>query len=334
MSGSSPAASLATAEPPEFLRRHADIVERVLAELAATLPPTGTSRLSDAIRYALQTRGKRLRPALVAVAYEAVIGRAATAGVYDLGCAVELIHTYSLVHDDLPCMDDDDLRRGRATVHRAFDNATATVAGAALIPLAVGIAGRGSEKLGLPAAAAAAAIGGLCRAAGAEGMVAGQWLDLQAENQPASTAALEAIHRRKTGALLAESLRLGGRAASANPEQLAALHQFGISLGLAFQITDDVLDETARTAELGKTAGRDAALGKSTYPAHFGIEGARALARQHIERGGEHLRASAPIPRRAARGGRKVRARPPAIGVPGPTRRPAAGTVCKLRAIV
>lgn len=248
--------------------------------------------VAEPIRYALDAGGKRLRPVLCVAAFRAAGGAPDADGIYDVACALELIHTYSLVHDDLPCMDDDDLRRGRPTTHRVFGVERAVVAGAALIPLACRAAVIGGERLGLETEERLGLVMELCRAAGAGGMVGGQHLDLEAEGRAPTLDALEAIHHRKTGALLAASLRLGGLAARADEGVLDALGAYGRSIGLAFQIADDVLDVTASTEVLGKTAGRDAVLAKATYPALLGLDGARARARAEVHAAVAALRAA------------------------------------------
>jgi geranylgeranyl diphosphate synthase, type II len=260
-----------------FLERERDRVEAALLAAADELVEGVPSSLDTAIRYALVGPGKRLRPVLCAAAWRACAGEPSEA-VYRLGAAVEVVHTYSLVHDDLPCMDDDALRRGRPTVHRAFGVQMATLVGAALIPAAARLAQRAAAELGLDAGVQGRLVVELSRAAGSAGMVAGQLMDLAAEERPVDAIGLEAIHRRKTGALLGVSLRLGAIAAGAGEPQLAALSVYGRELGLAFQIVDDVLDVTSTADALGKTAGKDAAAGKSTYPGLYGVEGARALA--------------------------------------------------------
>lgn len=243
--------------------------------------------IAEPIRYALEAGGKRLRPILCVTAYRAAAPPASAAGgapqgIYEIACAIEFIHTYSLVHDDLPCMDDDDLRRGRPTTHKVFGESRAIRAGAALIPLACQALSRGARGLGLTTAERAALVHELCGAAGGGGMVGGQWLDLEAEGRSVTVVELEAIHRLKTGALLAASLRLGGLAARADTVTLTALGDYGRAVGLAFQIADDLLDLTGNTALLGKTAGRDVDLSKATYPALLGLEGARARANQEV----------------------------------------------------
>lgn len=275
-----------TAPPPAaFLEGERERVEHALAEVAEEALRGVPPALAGPVRYALGTRGKRVRPVLCVAAFRALRGGDAPVpeGVYRLACAVELVHTYSLVHDDLPCMDDDDLRRGRATVHRVHGTALATLAGAALLPAAVLVLDREAAALGLAAEERGRLVAVLCAAAGATGMVGGQLLDLEGEEQPVDAAGLEAIHRAKTGALLAASLRVGALAARAGEAELRAVTEYGEALGLAFQIVDDVLDVTADSAALGKTAGRDESLGKATYPALFGVEGARQLARERVE---------------------------------------------------
>ncbi|HKJ92400.1 MAG TPA: polyprenyl synthetase family protein, partial [Longimicrobiales bacterium] len=208
---------------------------------------------------------------------------AVPAAVYDLAASLELIHGYSLVHDDLPCMDDDDMRRGRPATHRAFDTAAAAVAGFALIPLACRAVTQAAGSLGLPERTAAALVRELCAGAGAAGMVGGQVSDLEAEGRRIPLAALISLHRRKTGALLTAALRMGGIAAGAAPEQLAALDTYGRAVGLAFQIADDLLDVEGTAEVLGKTAGRDSDLGKATFPGLLGVDEAHRRARTEVD---------------------------------------------------
>lgn len=240
---------------------------RVARRYLGPLPPP----IADAIRYALAGEGKRLRAVLFLEAYRAAGGEGdATA----LAAAIEVVHAYSLVHDDLPCMDDDDVRRGRPTVHRAFDTRIATVAGLAMVPLAASAAFDGAVELGFSDGDAAGIVAELMRASGAAGMIGGQLLDLEGEGRSLTLAELERIHSLKTGALIAASAKLGGVAADAAPPVVEALYEYGRLIGLAFQIADDVLDVTATTDQLGKTAGRDEAMRKSTYPALLGVDGA------------------------------------------------------------
>ena len=235
---------------------------------------SGETQVAQAMRYALAGGGKRLRPALCAACYEAVARQPADERIADLGCAVELIHTYSLVHDDLPCMDDDDVRRGRPTTHRIFGDRVAASAGMALMPLAFRVADRATRDLCLTDGARVDIARTLARAAGAVGMVGGQVVDLFANLGRSDLAALEQMHAAKTAALLRAACRLGGLAARARPQQLDALEAYGAHLGLAFQITDDVLDETASSEQLGKTAGKDRQFAKATFPAILGVTGA------------------------------------------------------------
>jgi len=253
------------------LRVWRDAIDAELSHVAsrdAELP----SRLRDAIQYALTGGGKRLRGLLLLAAHDALGGHGDASG---LAAAVEVVHAYSLVHDDLPCMDNDSMRRGRPTMHRAFDVATATVAGVAMVPLAVGEAVRGARALRLDAAATKQLVRALMRASGATGMVGGQLLDLEGEGQDLGVTDLEAVHGAKTGALISAALLMGGIAAKGTESQLDALRTAGNALGLAFQIADDVLDATESSEALGKTAGHDAALAKSTYASVLGVAPAR-----------------------------------------------------------
>lgn len=235
------------------------------------------ARLFEAMRHVMQGGGKRIRPLLVHAACESCSGAAAAAELPAL--AVELIHGYSLVHDDLPAMDDDDLRRGRPTCHIAFDEASAILAGDALQSLAfelLATASQPSVELRM------AMVLTLARAAGGAGMVGGQALDLAAEArhaQPLTLVELESLHQRKTGALLRASVRLGALAAGEQDAlRLAALDRHAAALGLAFQIRDDILDVEGETALLGKRQGADAARGKVTYPRLLGMDAAKARA--------------------------------------------------------
>ena len=249
-----------------------EAIDAALARAVDAIPDG--SRVRDAMRYAVAGGGKRLRPALVTACYEAVARRPANPAVADLGCAVELIHTYSLVHDDLPCMDDDDVRRGRPTTHRVYGEDAAMLAGVALIPLAFRIADRAARALGLTEQRRMEIARRLAAAAGAPGMVGGQVMDLDADSDDVDLERLERTHGAKTGALLQASCCIGALAGNADEAQLAAIAAYGRHLGLAFQITDDVLDETGSTEELGKTAGKDRSLAKRTFPTVLGLGGA------------------------------------------------------------
>lgn len=246
--------------------------------------------VSAAVRYSLLGAGKRLRPSLVFACYDAVGG--AAPAVAELGAAIEVVHAYSLVHDDLPCMDNDDLRRGRPTVHRAFDVATATRAGFHMVALAARVLAHGMDALGLDPGRRREIALELFRAAGAGGMIGGQALDLEAERRRLPLDRLAEVHQRKTGALIAASCVIGGLAAGreAVPGHLAALRSYGQAVGLAFQIADDVLDATATSDQLGKTAGKDAALAKSTFVTLLGVGAARAEAERLVARAVDRLR--------------------------------------------
>jgi geranylgeranyl diphosphate synthase type II len=250
------------------------------ATLAAWIGPERSAiepRLREAMEYSLVSPGKRVRPALVLAAAQAV-GADATP-LLPLACAVEMVHAYSLVHDDLPAMDDDDLRRGRPTNHKVFGEAVAILAGDALLTEAfVVLSGAGSPS----AERRLAAIRELAAAAGAEGMVGGQTADILAQGTGAALALVESIHRRKTGALLRASVRIGAILGGADDGALDRLTRYGEAIGLAFQVADDILDETGNVA--GKTGQRDRELGKSTYPAALGLEGARQLLGELLER--------------------------------------------------
>ena len=241
---------------------------------------------AEAIRYGLKSPGKRLRPLLALFAYRAAGGNG---DVSMLACAPEVIHCYSLIHDDLPCMDDDDMRRGRPTVHKVYGSRTAILGGLAMIPLATLVARDAIDRMGLDSNAKTRVLEALLDGAGARGMIGGQQADLAGEGSSLSLEQLEAVHSAKTGALIVGSVRVGALAAGAGPDQLAAFERYGRDIGLAFQIMDDVLDVTSTTSALGKTSGRDAVLGKSTYPALLGVDGARSRARALIDDGLESL---------------------------------------------
>jgi len=257
-------------------------------ELRTVAHATGApAALRDAIHYALTGEGKRLRGLLLLAAYDALGGRGDARG---FAAAVEIVHAYSLVHDDLPCMDDDNLRRGRPTTHRAFDVATATVAGVAMVPIAVRQTLTAARRVGLPAETANRMVAALMEASGAGGMVGGQLRDLEGEGRDLTLRELEEVHRGKTGALISASLALGGLAALGSEEAITALRAAGTSLGLAFQIADDVLDATESSEVLGKTAGRDAVLAKSTYVSLLGVSEARAKSDALVADAMSHLR--------------------------------------------
>jgi len=232
-------------------------------------------RVAEAVRYALLGAGKRLRAVLLISTYRATGG---TGDASSLAAAVEVVHAYSLVHDDLPCMDDDDVRRGRPTVHKKHGVVAAATAGVAMVPLAAQAAVEAARALGLNELAQGEIVRTLMEASGASGMIGGQLLDLEAEGKSLDAPQLERVHRLKTGALIRASVRIGGLAAGVQGATMSALERYGDAVGLAFQIADDVLDVTATTVQLGKTAGKDAAHGKSTYPAVLGLDAAKARA--------------------------------------------------------
>ena len=261
-------------------------IERRLDEICSKLPRELDDRLADAVRYGLKSPGKRLRPLLLRFAYRAAGGEGDSSL---LACAPEVIHAYSLVHDDLPCMDDDDMRRGRPTVHRVYGTPTAIIAGAVMIPLAARVVREGLTMLKAPASVSLPVLTALLDGAGSSGMIGGQLRDLTGEGLSLPLPEREAIHAAKTGALIVASVRMGALAASAGDGDVEALTRFAEAIGLAFQIMDDVLDVTSTTTALGKTTGRDAALGKSTYPALLGVDGARLRAQALIEEGLESL---------------------------------------------
>jgi geranylgeranyl pyrophosphate synthase len=261
---------------------HVRIEEALDAGLERILHAT-SAVLSEPIRYAMSSGGKRIRPALCMQAYRAAGGPAGNRGALDVACALEIVHGYSLVHDDLPCMDDDDLRRGRPTAHRVFGAARAAVAGAAMIPLAFRLLEDGLSSIGLDESRRRLVRSELAKGAGAGGMVGGQVLDLAAEQALVELGPLREIHSRKTGALFVAALRMGALAAGASDAKVDALGEFGAAAGLAFQIVDDVLDETGDSAVLGKTAGKDRAQEKSTFPALLGRDEAMRQARDAVK---------------------------------------------------
>ena len=251
-----------------LLREGAAAAEAALDRL---LPPAQTppASIHQAVRHSTFAGGKRLRPVLAMEAARAVAGTASVAGTDELGAALEMLHTYSLVHDDLPALDNDALRHGKPTCHVVFGEALAILAGDALQTHAY----RVLAGLRCAAQARVEIIRLVAEATGTvEGMIGGQVLDLQGETTAPTPSSVEAIHRAKTGALIRVSVVAGGIFAGASQSQAAQLTEFGRKAGLAFQIVDDVLDQTQSSAQLGKTAGKDAASAKATWPAVFGIE--------------------------------------------------------------
>ena len=270
--------------------------ERIEAALEAWLPPEQAppAKLHRAMRYAVLGGGKRVRPTLV-YATAAAVGLA-PAAVNAIACAVEMIHAYSLIHDDLPAMDDDDLRRGRPTCHKAFDEATAILAGDALMTQAFLVLAR-DETLAVGPAARLAMIDRLAWASGSRGMAGGQAMDLEAEGQEIDLITLENIHIHKTGALIRASVNMASQAApDLAPDLADRLDRYAKCLGLAFQIRDDILDIEAPTAILGKTHRKDLAQAKATYPALMGLDAARQAAADLI---GEALASLEPFDAKA-----------------------------------
>lgn len=259
----------------DYLRERAALVESALNESLGR-PFRPARRLFEAIRYSLLANGKRLRPILALAACEAVGGRVEAA--IGLACAVEMIHTYSIVHDDLPCMDNDDLRRGRPTNHKVFGEALATLAGDALLTDAFGVLARSVEH-GASPAAVLQTLAELAGAAGSSGMVAGQVLDILGERRRISLTELEDVHSRKTGALFVAAVRGGARLGGGSEAELKALAAYGRALGLAFQVIDDILDVEGSTEQMGKRTQKDERHGKNTYPSLLGLTRSRRLAR-------------------------------------------------------
>ena len=258
---------------PAFFEENRTAVDAALERL---LPPAGTRppSIHEAMRYSVMAGGKRIRPILC---LETARTFRPDAGVLSVACALEFIHTYSLIHDDLPALDNDDLRRGMPTCHKKFGQAIAILAGDALLTLAF----ETLAKASLPPERRVAIIQEVATAAGTrDGMVGGQVADLEAEGKPATAEILEYIHRSKTAALIRASIVAGGMSGGASDEDLLRLRRFGELIGWAFQVTDDILDVEESSAALGKTAGKDQAQQKATYPAVFGLAKSHELARE------------------------------------------------------
>jgi len=261
-----------------LIQEGAELTDRALEELLPSVEIVPAS-IHGAMRHSTFAGGKRLRPVL-AMQSAATIAGQVPAGIARLGAALEMLHTYSLIHDDLPALDNDDLRRGKPTCHVAFGEAIAILAGDALQTRAFEVL----AGLDAPPAAVVQIIGLIANAIGTvEGMIGGQVLDLESEHLKPTPELVEAIHRAKTGAMIRVSVVAGGVYAGANAEDIARLDLFGRKAGLAFQIVDDVLDMTVDSAHLGKTAGKDLATEKATWPAVFGLEQSRSDAAQLID---------------------------------------------------
>jgi geranylgeranyl diphosphate synthase type II len=259
-----------------YLIERAHTIERALAD---SIPESAgaAARLHEAMRYSALAGGKRLRPVLVLASCEAVGGRAEAA--MGLACAVEMIHTYSLIHDDLPCMDDDDMRRGRPANHKVYGEAIATLAGDALLTDAFRVLALSAERSASPALVLET-IAELAGAAGSSGMVAGQVIDLLGEGKSKTVEELEELHGKKTGALFLASVRGGGRLGGASDAQIESLDAYARALGLAFQVVDDLLDVQGTPEQMGKRTQKDGEHGKATYPAILGIERSMDLTRE------------------------------------------------------
>jgi geranylgeranyl diphosphate synthase type II len=274
-----PASESAQIDVAGLLTRHA----KALAEYFGTFRtrfPAVPPRLLDSIEYSLTAGGKRLRPAMVLECWQACGGTSAAAtrpSALAAAAGIELIHTFSLVHDDLPAMDDDDLRRGRPTNHKVFGEAMAILAGDAMVTLAFEILAADAHPAAVPAL-----VRELAHASGPEGMIGGQVLDIDGENMSLQLDQLQRLHAMKTGALLTAACRLGAVAAGAPAPAIDAVTAYGRHLGLAFQIVDDLLDVTSTPEQLGKATKKDAGRGKNTYPALLGIEGSRREADQQL----------------------------------------------------
>jgi len=277
-------------DAPGLLKRDAELVTLALDGVLNRLegvPP----KLVESIRYSIMAGGKRLRPTLVLESARACAGGTAPPAALAAACAIELIHTFSLVHDDLPAMDNDDLRRGVPTNHKVFGEAMAILAGDAMVVMAFRVlATQAPEDL------TAALVKELAKATGPSGMIGGQVLDMEGEKRTLSMDELKNLHSRKTGALICAACRLGGIAAKASMQMLEAVTGYGQHLGLAFQIVDDLLDVTASPQQMGKSTGKDQNKGKNTYPALMGIDRSRAEAEKQYE---QALRALEPLGNRA-----------------------------------
>ena len=265
---------------PGFFTPSQEKITDALKRVFAAEEKTVSAALTEASLYSADNGGKRIRPILLQAAALATSGESDDMRLDAPACAVELIHSYSLIHDDLPCMDDDDLRRGKPSLHKAFDEATAVLVGD-------GLQAKAFELLacapGLSAQQRVSMIEALSVAAGCDGMVGGQFIDVHATNSDMPLDQLQNMHALKTGALIKTSLRMGGIVAAANYSQLQALDDFGDCIGLAFQVVDDILDVEGDTTTLGKTSGKDSEANKPTYVKLLGLGGAKAEAQRLLE---------------------------------------------------
>ncbi len=264
-----------------YLKEHKETIDKAL-QLCLSFPDVTASqaKIHEAMRYSVFAGGKRLRPILCMAAAKVAGGNEVE--VLPAACALELVHTYSLIHDDLPCMDDDDFRRGRLTSHKFFGESIAVLAGDGLLTLAFEVIGRDQKEQ--PTLAVLQAIRDLALAAGSEGMIGGQVMDILSENQNLTQAELLMLDNLKTGALIKASLKIGALLAGAVPEVVQALCRYGDAFGLAFQITDDILDAVGDPQKMGKMPGADAKHGKATYTTLLGVARAQELALESVER--------------------------------------------------
>jgi geranylgeranyl diphosphate synthase type II len=271
----------------KYLEHKRQDVDRFLesAMPAEDAPP---ATLHKAMRYSLFAGGKRVRPILAIASCEAIAG--SSPSILPVASALELIHTYSLIHDDLPAMDNDDYRRGKLTNHKVFGEAMAILAGDALLTMAFDLVSRPELANGLDPRAQVRVIQELAAGSGNVGMVGGQVADIEAEGKDIDLTTLEGMHRWKTGKLIRASVRIGGIVGGATAQQLDRLTAYAEDVGLAFQIADDVLNVTGTREELGKDANTDASRGKKTYPAFFGVDGARKLAEERVASAVQHLK--------------------------------------------
>lgn len=264
----------------EFIQYYQQRVENCLKNILPPSPPEPLS-LNQAMTYAVLAGGKRIRPILCYLTGEML--QVDIASLDDAACALELIHTYSLIHDDLPAMDDDDLRRGMPTCHIAFNEATAILAGDALQSLAFEILSRSSEAPSPTPQQRLNMVHLLAQSSGAAGMAGGQALDLSAEGQEINLSALQTLHAKKTGALIRASILMPAQCVTINPQLRQALEKFTHNIGLAFQIQDDILDEEGTRLEMGKPPGSDRKHDKSTYPALIGLKQAKVMAQELLQ---------------------------------------------------
>ena len=270
----------------EYLERKREEVDHYMQSVIPSAEAMPTT-LHESMRYSLFAGGKRVRPILAIAAAEAV-GNAGQA-VLPVASSLELIHTYSLIHDDLPAMDNDDFRRGKPTNHKVYGEAMAILAGDALLTMAFELCLRANAAHGLDAARQVRLIQELAAGSGNVGMVGGQVLDIQAENKDIDLATLQSIHKHKTGMLIRAAVRMGAITAGATPAQLDDMTVYAENIGLAFQIADDVLNVTGTREELGKNPNTDAQRGKKTYPTFYGVEGAKQLAEDCVTRANGRL---------------------------------------------